>query len=30
VPNMDGLEMVKRVREHLDAEGYGDVEVTIR
>jgi len=29
LPNMDGLEMVKRVREHLDAEGYEDVELTI-
>jgi acetylornithine deacetylase/succinyl-diaminopimelate desuccinylase-like protein len=29
LPNMDGLEMVKRVREHLDAQGYEDVELTI-
>ena len=29
VPNMNGLEMVKRVREHLNAQGYEDVEVTI-
>ena len=29
VPNMDGLEMVKKVREHLDAHGYEDVEVTV-
>ena len=29
LPDMDGLEMVKRVREHLDAEGYEDVELTI-
>jgi len=29
VPNMDGLEMVKRVREYLDSKGYEDVELTI-
>jgi len=29
VPNMDGLEMTKRVREHLDKHGFEDVEMTV-
>ena len=29
VPNMDGIEMAKKVRAHLDANGYEDVEMTI-
>jgi acetylornithine deacetylase/succinyl-diaminopimelate desuccinylase-like protein len=29
VPNMDGLEMVKKVRAYLDEKGYADVEMTV-
>ncbi len=29
VPNMDGLEMTKKVRAHLDKHGYEDVEMTV-
>ncbi len=29
VPGMDGLEMVQKIRDYLDAEGYEDVELTI-
>jgi acetylornithine deacetylase/succinyl-diaminopimelate desuccinylase-like protein len=29
VPNMDGIEMVKKIRAYLDKEGYEDVEMTI-
>lgn len=29
VPSMDGLEMVKRIREFLDEQGYEDVEMTV-
>ncbi|HEY7700466.1 MAG TPA: hypothetical protein VIE88_18710, partial [Vicinamibacteria bacterium] len=29
VPNMDGLEMVKKIRAFLDAKGYQDVEMTV-
>jgi hypothetical protein len=29
VPTMDGLEMVQKIRDYLDAQGYEDVEMTI-
>ena len=29
VPDMDGLEMVQKIRDYLDAQGYEDVELTI-
>ena len=29
VPNMDGLEMVKKIRAFLDEKGYQDVEMTV-
>ncbi len=29
VPGMDGLEMVQKIRDYLDAGGYEDVELTI-
>ena len=29
VPNMNGLDMVKKVRAYLDAKGYQDVEMTV-
>lgn len=29
VPGMDGLEMVQKIRDYLDAQGYEDVEMTI-
>ncbi len=29
VPGQDGLEMVQKVRDYLDAQGYEDVEMTI-
>ncbi|HSF19640.1 MAG TPA: M20/M25/M40 family metallo-hydrolase [Vicinamibacteria bacterium] len=29
VPNQDGLDLVRKVRAHLDAQGYQDVELTV-
>jgi acetylornithine deacetylase/succinyl-diaminopimelate desuccinylase-like protein len=29
VPSMDGLEMVQKIRDYLDEQGYEDVEMTI-
>ena len=29
VPDMDGLEMVQKIRDYLDEQGYEDVEMTI-
>ena len=29
VPNMDGLDMVQKIRDYLDEQGYEDVEMTI-
>ncbi len=29
VPDMDGLEMVQKIRDYLDSQGYEDVELTI-
>ena len=29
VPDMDGLELVQKIRDYLDAQGYEDVEMTI-
>ncbi len=29
VPTMDGLDMVQKIRDYLDAQGYEDVEMTI-
>ncbi len=29
VPSMDGLEMVQKIRDYLDANGYEDVELTV-
>ncbi len=29
VPGMDGLEMVQKIRDYLDTQGYEDVEMTI-
>ncbi len=29
VPGMDGLDMVQKIRDYLDAQGYQDVELTI-
>ena len=29
VPDMDGLEMVQKIRDYLDEQGYEDVELTI-